>query len=185
MNYKNILALTLSLVIVGCSTESQKVVSNEQKVVSKEHDEKAAHASVGKPSAPINMSYKVLTENPVPGQEIEIQVAFSSPLKTAISAEMKATEGLSMVSQEKSWSAEVSKSGEYAGLPNIKVVAPADGIYYVHLVAQVMEAGTPQFKPFTIPVKVGSGEVDLESPGEVVEDEKGQKVIIQKVGGNN
>ncbi len=67
----------------------------------------------------------------------------------------------------------------------MKVVAPADGVYYVHLVAQVMDGGKLQYKPFTIPIKIGDAEVVLESPGEIITDEKGQKVIIQKVGSNN
>ncbi len=174
MNFKAMLILAFSASIVGCSAEKQKVAS-----VSTETN--SATASVGKPSAPINMTYKVLTENPVPGQEIEIRVAFSSPLKSTVSANMQAAEGLTWASANTRWQAEISKTGQYTNLPSIKVVAPANGVYYVHLVAQVMDNGKLQSKPFTIPVKVGNAEAKLQSPGEVITDEKGQKVIIQKV----
>ncbi len=178
MNLRLIMALTLTASVVGCSVEKQKVNSTNSET-------NQAVASIGKPSAPINMSYKILTDNPVPGQEIQIQVTFSSPLKSNVSASMKAAEGLTWASSEKSWQANISKSGQYSSLPNMKVVAPADGVYYVHLVAQVMDGGKLQYKPFTIPIKVGDAEVVLESPGEVITDEKGQKVIIQKVDSNN
>ncbi len=75
------MALALTASVVGCSVEKQKVNSTNSET-------NQAVASIGKPSAPINMNYKILTDNPVPGQEIEIQVTFSSPLKSNVSASM-------------------------------------------------------------------------------------------------
>lgn len=178
MNLRTIIVLSLTASVVGCGVEKQKVNSTNSEL-------NHATASVGKPSAPIDMSYRVLTEKPVPGQEIEIQVVFSSSLKSTVSANMKSAEGLTWASPEKSWQANLSKSGEYGALPNLKVIAPADGVYYLHLNAQVMDNGIQQSKPFVIPINVGDAERVLDSPGEIITDGKGQKVIIQKVDSSN
>jgi hypothetical protein len=178
MKFKTILAITLAVAITGCSADKAPVVPEKAKT-------KPSTGSVGKPSAPISMSYKVLTENPMPGQEIEIQVVFSSHIKKDVSANVKTAENLTWVSSEKSWQASFSKSGQYSAVPNLKVVAQEKGIFYIHIMANVMDNGKALYKPFVIPVNVGNVERTLESPGEIIVDENGQAVIVQKVDSDN
>ena len=172
MKLERIIVLSLALGIAGCTTDTKKVLTEGEKIVES--------APVGKPSAPISMNYKVLTENPKPGQEIEIQIEFSSTISSSISAEMKAAKDLTWINSEKTWEVSMSKSGESKALPSLKVSASENGMYYVYLMASITDNGKKLYKPFTIPVKVGNGELNLESPGEIQVDDKGQRVIIQK-----
>ena len=177
MNFKTVLAITLAVAITGC-TDKAPTVSEKNKI-------KLSTTSVGKPSAPISLNYQVLTENPVPGQEIEIKVAFSSLIKTDISINVKAAENLTWISTEKSLQSSLNKSGQYSEVPNLKVMAQENGIFYIYIMANVMENGQALYKPFVIPVNVGNVEKVIESPGNVVVDENGQIVIIQKVDTDN
>ena len=178
MNFKTIIVSSLALAIAGCASEKQAQVT--------EVDNKEVQtASVGKPSAPISMHYKVLTENPKVGDQVEIKVEFSSTAKSTISANMTAAKSLNWFNSEKSWQTSLNKSGQQSELPTLKVSADQKGVYYIHLMASVEVEGKTLYKPFTIPVNVGNGTVSLESPGEVVTDDKGQKVIIQSVDSDN
>ena len=79
----------------------------------------------------------------------------------------------------------MNKSGVREALPVLKVIAPQNGLYYIRLVANVIKDGKTLAKPFVIPVKVGDGELVLEPAGEIVTDDKGQRVIIQKAETDN
>ncbi|WP_196139916.1 hypothetical protein [Aliikangiella sp. G2MR2-5] len=146
------------------------------------HNEKQSNSvkqSVGKPSAPIYMNYKLLTKNPSAGEQIEISLSFSSRVKSGIRANITPSDKLTWVSQQLDLHSELRKSGERSALPTLKVVAPKDGIFYIHLVASVEENGQILSKPFTIPVVVGKGDTQLEV-GQYEIDSKGQKVKVMK-----
>ncbi|MBV1908944.1 MAG: hypothetical protein KUG78_06445 [Kangiellaceae bacterium] len=177
MKFKTILTSTIIFTLAGCTIDSSTVSPLPEK--------DSQSGPIGKPSAPISMSYKILTENPKAGDEIEIQVTFSSTVSSAISTSMKSAKKLTWLNSKTNWESTLSKSGERSRIPSLKVSAEEDGIYYVHLMASVVEQGNTLFKPFTILVNVGSVEPILESAGEIVVDEKGQKIIIQDGDSNN
>ncbi|MCP3673482.1 MAG: hypothetical protein GY829_03275, partial [Gammaproteobacteria bacterium] len=55
--------------------------------------------------------------------------------------------------------------------------------YYIRMMATIELDGKSLSKPFIIPVRVGDSTFELEPVGEVVTDEKGQTLIIQKADG--
>ena len=171
------LAALLSSAIMACTSESGQQISHVEK--------KPANSSYSKPGAPISMDYKVLNTSPKAGDEIAIEVSFKSNVKTPIKSQMTSAKKLTWLNSSKNWNSQLQKSGEREPLPQLKVMAPADGMYYITLVATIEHDGQTMAKPFTIPVKVGEGPFELEPVGEVVTDEKGQRVIIQKGESNN
>ncbi len=92
---------------------------------------------------------------------------------------MTSAEKLTWSNNNTSWQSVLKNNGERESLPLLKIVAPADGLYYIHLMASIEKDGKVLSKPFTIPVKVGTGEVKFDPVGEVSVDQNGQKVIIQ------
>lgn len=178
MKSKLVLTSAIILSLAGCTADSSQTIMLEGK--------DSQSSPISKPSAPISMVYKVLTENPKAGDEIEIQVEFSSSISSTVSSKMKTSKDLDWLNTKSEWNSTLNKSGLRSDIPMLKVSAPKDGVYYVNLMASVIdESGKVLYKPFTIPVTVGNGTVILESPGEIVLDEKGQKVIIQNVDSNN
>jgi len=173
--------LLSSLSLFACSNDSKKQIPTEEK--------KSLVASslavstvkpIGKPSAPIAMSYKILTDSPQPGDEIEIAVQFQSSVDSAIATKLNSAKKLSWLSSKKQWKMTRKSHNKPRAIAPIKVMAEKQGVYYIHLMASVVDgSGKVLYKPFTIPVKVGNGEVKLESVGEVTTDDKGQKIIIQ------
>jgi len=175
MNIVNKLSVIviLAATMVGCTVESNKKTSELNKSVPVQ--------PLGKPSAPISMSYKILTESPKAGDEIEIQVRFQSRVKSPIKVQMDNAKNLTWHNSSKNWEPRVNKSGLSEPLPLIKISAPKNGLYYVNLIASVKEDGQMLAKPFTIPVRIGEGSVELDSTGEVMVDENGQKIIVHKI----
>lgn len=168
-----LLAAILASVNVGCTTSNDQIIGPVEKNKNVE--------PVGKPSAPISMSYKVLTASPQPGQEIEIELKFSSKINSAIVVEANSSANkLTLLNANKSWQSALNKSGDRQALPVLKVIGPEAGLFYFRLVANVVEDGKTMAKAFVIPVKVGDSETEVESNGKIVTDEKGQRVIIQK-----
>lgn len=170
---KVLILAILTSILFGCAADREQVTS----VV----EEKWIVAPTGKPSAPISMKYRILTSTPKVGEEIEVEVSFQSKVESAINVKTNFSDNkLSFLNNNKSWQSSMNKSGVRQALPVLKVVAPDNGLYYIRLVANVTLDGKTLAKPFVIPVKVGDGEVALEPVGEIVIDDKGQKVIIQK-----
>ena len=176
-NQLGVFAVVL-MILTGCTKETQTTVVGTT-------DKGATTQTTSKPSAPIYMSYKVMTESPAPGEEILIAVDFSSSIKSEVSAEMASAKKLTWVSNQTKWRFSPSKSEDLNDQTKFRVVAPEDGVYYINFVASVEQDGKVQRKPFTIPVNVGNGKVNLQSAGEVIIDDKGQKVIVQEVDSND
>lgn len=173
---KTLLVTFVAAGLVACSSEQPNVASTEVSKSAKAPFKR----SIGKTGAPIDMQYKILNAKPQVGQEIEIEVSFNTPLKSSVNSQFHAPEKLIWVSSAKSFESSVNKASQRSTIPNIKVVAEKEGVFYVHLVASVMHDGKRLAKPFTIPVRVGNGAFELEKPGEVKVDEKGQTIIVQK-----
>ena len=173
--------LSISIcILAGCTADTTETSQVDSKI-----DKQPVSAIVGKPSAPITMQYRLLTTSPKAGEEIEIEVSFDSTAATTVTSQLTSAENLTWLNREKNWHSTSSKSGEHASLPRIKVVAPQDGRYYLRFVAEVEINGEKQAKPFTIAINVGDGAVNVDSVGEVITDEKGQKLIIQKAESDN
>jgi len=172
--YKTSLLTALIGSLVACTADHDQTITH---TTEKELTQKTI---VGKPSAPISMSYKMLNSTAQPNEEINIEVSFQSQFDSPISIQMNSAEKLTWLNNSKNWQREMNKSGVRETLPPLKVIAPENGLYYIRLMASVVIDGKTLSKPFTIPVKVGDGSVVLEPVGEVVVDEKGQRVIIQK-----
>ena len=172
-SYSIACALTLGLVACGAEVQTEQPTDVSSK--------KATHShSYQKPGAPIEMTYQVLTQAPQVGDEIEIEVSFDSSIKSMISTQMNAAKGLEFLNENTSWQSFANKSGLFESLPRLRVIAPSEGLFYINLVASIEEDGKVQSRPFVIPVKVGNGEVKLESTGQVITDENGQKLIVHK-----
>ncbi|WP_168204027.1 hypothetical protein [Aliikangiella coralliicola] len=172
------LAALLGGALMACTSESG------QRVVSQVEKSPVSH-TYSKPGAPITMTYNVLTSSPKAGEEIEIEVSFKSAAKSSVKSEMASAKKLTWLNGNTNWTSQLQKSGQRESLPVLKVIAPQNGIYYINLVASVEQDGKTMAKPFTIPVKVGEGPFELAPVGEVVTDEKGQRVIVQKAESNN
>ena len=172
--------VTLTVLLTACGTDTKVEQTTEAPVKTK-----ASTTTYQKPGAPISMNYQILTQAPQPGDEIEIEVRFDSSIKSTISTKMTKGENLTLLNQEKSWQSFANKSGDFGTLPKLRFTADSEGIHYLNLIATVEEEGEVLSRPFIIPIKVGNGEVELESVGEVVTDGKGQKVIIQKAQKSN
>jgi len=141
-------------------------------------------ASPGKPSAPISMAYQVLTKSPQPGQEIEIAVSFKSTQQSNINAQLQSAEKLTWVNAEKSWQSSPQKNGAWSSLPHLKVVAPQNGLYFIHMMASVELDGKLVYKPFTLAVQVG--EPSTTNPNaNIIEDENGEKLHVQQGDSHN
>ena len=169
------LLAVISLVLSACTadtTEPTKKVAETKKQVTR--------PITGKPSAPITMEYRILTSAPKAGEEIEVEVNFKSPVANIVSSKLTSAENMTWLNSEKSWQIQSNKSGQSNAMPNLKVIAPEDGRYFLRFVAEVEVEGVKQAKPFTIAIEVGDGPFEPESTQEVVTDKKGQKVIIQK-----
>lgn len=169
--------VVLAGLVIGCTVDKNQVINATEKTI--------PISPIGKPGAPISMSYKILTESPDPGEEIEIEVKFESRIKSAIAVKANSNNKLIWTSTEKEWSSVANKLGVRDVLPLLRVTAPEKGIFYIHLVANVVQDGKTLAKPFTIPVKIGNDPIELESVGEVVTDESGQRIIIQKAKSDN
>ena len=168
-----LLAATLAMVNVGCTANNDQTIAPVEKNKGIE--------PIGKPSAPISMSYKVLTASPQPGEAIEIELKFSSKINSDIVVKANSSANkLTLLNANKSWQSVINKSGTRQALPVLKVVASEAGLYYFRLVANVVEDGKSMAKAFVIPVKVGDSEIEIEPVGKIVTDDKGQRVIIQK-----
>ncbi len=169
--FKNLSVILATTFMVACTAETpQKNMNSNQKTITVN----------GKSGAPITMEYSVITQSPKAGDEIEIQVSFKSKLRSAVKVEVTSAEKLTWLSGDKNWQNIVNKSGIRESQPPLRVIASEDGVYYIHLIASIEENNSIMAKPFTIPVSVGNGVRILEEVGDVVTDEKGQKVIIQK-----
>lgn len=183
-----ILSTLLSLGLVACKTEqdaSAMTLADQTTQPAPAQAGAEIRVNGGKPSpAPISMNYQILTENPKAGQEIEVQVGFSSQLKSAIHTRISEPERFSLLNSTRSFTTQPNQFAKPGTSPKLVVVAPEDGIYYLRLIATIELDGQPVSKPFVIPVKVGSGEVKLQPVGEKVTDDSGQTLIIQKADDN-
>jgi len=159
--------------------------SDNNQTTVKSAERKIVNTPIGKPSAPISMSYKILNTSFKANEEINIEVTFQSRIDSPISIQMNSAKKLTWLNNNKNWQREMNKSGIRETLPPLKVIAPENGLYYIRLMASVVVDGKTLSKPFTIPVKVGDDPVELEPVGEVIIDEKGQRIIIQKSESNN
>lgn len=169
------LIATVSL-LLSCSSEQENRLSakpiTEQKSVLK--------TATSKTSAPISMQYKVLTQSPAVGQEIEIEVSFQSRVKSSINSKMTIAKKLLWVNDNTTWQSGFNKLNQREALPLLKVIASEEGRFYIHLIASIEVNGKLLSKPFIIAVNVGNAALKLAPAGEIMTDEKGQKIIIQK-----
>jgi hypothetical protein len=177
--------LTLATSVFGCSSDFNNADANNSNANNNSHlateQSKVKAGPIGKPSpAPISMQYKVLNSGAQPGETINLELKFDSPVKSAIQTKMTMAENLTVINKSNQWTSQMSKSGEREPLPQLQVVAPANGIYYIRFVASIEKEGKTLSKPFIVPLNVGNVAVELEPVGEVITDDKGQKVLIQK-----
>ncbi len=175
MKMMNTLLLTtaMAVMVVGCAADKERAETQVKKQTIIE--------PIGKPSAPISMSYKILTDSPKPGEEIEIEVNFQSKVESVIFVKANTSANkLTLINANKNWQSSMNKSGDRETLPVMKVTTSVEGLHYLRLVANVIKDGKTLAKAFVIPVKVGDSKVEIEPAGEIVTDDKGQRVIIQK-----
>lgn len=141
----------------------------------------------GKPSAPINVEYQLLTPAPKPGDEIHIQLNLTSVTQSPIDCQLISANQLTWLNQQTGWQIQADQSGNYAQLPLFKMVAPAEGLFYLYLSASIEIDGQIMQKPFAIPVAVGdisklskSAAAKSADQNHIQIDQKGQKILIQK-----
>lgn len=160
--------------IFGCTSEtSQTETASIEKA-------EVVHKYVGKPSAPILMNYEISNKQIEAGEEFEVNIEFSTSTKSEISLASTSAKTLNLLSDSKNWRSDILKPGEKAKAPSLRLIATENGTHYIKLVASIQHEGKIKSKPFVIPVVVGDGQVNLKAAGEVITDDKGQKVIIQK-----
>ncbi len=170
----------LILLVIGCISRKEHSVEKEES----QPIRREVFASPGKPSAPITMNYKILSKNLKAGDEIEIEVTFTSTVNSPITSEMTSSGKLDWINSERSWQIPVNLTGPREKLPRVKVVAPKEGLFYIHFVAKIDDGNQKMTKAFSIPIKIGDGPIKLKPPGKVVTDSKGQRIIIQKADSN-
>ena len=174
------LTLLLTNLLMACTSDNN-AVAQQPKVASEN-----VETYVGKPSAPISMNYVISKQNLEPGDEFSIQLDFHSPTESPISIKTTSTEKLTLLNAQTKWQTSATAPGRREVLPALNFVAPENGTFYIKLLASVeQEDGKILSKPFVIPVVVGDGAIQLQPVGEVVIDDNGRKIIIQKGDSSN
>lgn len=141
---------------------------------------------IGKPSsAPISMSYQVLTKTPKVGQPIEVATKFTSNVLAPIDVKLTSAKQMKWSGTETFWQSKLNAQGKYQNVPTFNVTAKNEGTFYIRLMASIEVDGKVRSKPFVIPVTVGQPLQKLESNANVKTDSKGQKIIIQKAEQSN
>ena len=176
---KALTVMVFAGMMVGCTSDDSAVESPAKT------ETKKVLIPTGKPSAPITMNYVISKQNLAPGEAFSLQLNFQSALKSSISVKTNSPEKLTLLNTQTKWQTNMTQSGEREILPVLNLVAPENGTYYIRLMASVEQDGKVFSKPFVIPVVVGDGAIHLEPVGEVVIDDNGQKVLIQKGDSSN
>ncbi len=184
LSSKTYLALVAVSLVSGCTAEPGMPEINKVEHQAK-IEKKVVTTPIGKPSAPITMSYVISKENIKPGDEFTVDLEFQSRVDSKISINTNSFKKLNLMNTQKSWSTGMIKSGKRDSQPKLNFVATENGTFYIKLMAGVVQDGNILLKPFVVPVVVGDGAVNLQAVGEVITDEKGQRVIVQKGSTNN
>ena len=123
----------------------------------------------------IKFEHSLSDERATVGVPYKIMVDFSGKADSLMKTEFSTSSSLSMMS-DTSASIQMNKTGK-AETQTITVVPQTEGIHYVN----IFEPGSKQ-KPSVIRIIAGDKDIKeyLQTPGEIVEQEDGTKVITMK-----
>jgi len=173
------LAVLLSSAAVACTSDNNVVEQTEKSESNK------VRSYIGKPGAPITLDYILSKKNLKPGEEFNVQLSFQSSVESPIIVKASSFKKLTLLNSQKNWQTGLTKSGHRETLPALNLIALENGTFYIKLLASVEQNGQTFYKPFVIPVVIGDGAIQLQPVGEVVIDDNGQKIIIQKGDSSN
>lgn len=168
---KNILTTISTLLLLAACQQSEVV---ETKMADKESAEVTQTVNT---VATTNMKFehRVSTERAQVGVPYTIDIDFSGSADSVLDAEFSTSSNMNMMSKS-SESIQLSKAGK-AETHTITVVPQTEGFHYVNII----QPGANQ-KPSVIRVIAGDKDIQeyLKTPGTIVEQEDGSKVISMK-----
>lgn len=167
-----VLVLSASLfAIAGCNESAPTKVKAEQAP-----EETRPAAVVGKPTAPIDISYEVLS-SPEKGQPLQISVSVSPKVEAAnLVVDLRTSDAVQMNTTDGHWQMYNQKLGQ-TDTRTITVVPTSDGHHEIVVHAGIEIDGVMQSRVLVIPFHVGVvQEIAVEK--EVSYDEDGTAVVV-------
>ena len=165
-----LITFTAILFLTACQ---QSKVTESAMVDKKTADSTKVVSTV--PTTNMRFEHRLSAERAQVGVPFEIQLDFSGSSDSVLNTEFSASSGLQMMSKETE-SFQVNKSGK-VDTHTITIVPQSEGIHYVNII----QPGAKE-KPSVIRVIAGDKDIKeyLQTPGTVVEQEDGSKVISMK-----
>lgn len=163
-----LLILTASLLLSACQ---QSKVADAKIDTAAENVQTVSAAS----TSALKFEHRTSAERAQIGVPYEIEIDFLGNADSMLNAEFSASPGLNMLNN-KAASIQMKKSGK-ADTHTITVVPQSEGIHYVNII----QPGANQ-KPSVIRIIAGDKDIKeyLQTPGTLVEQEDGSKVISMK-----
>ena len=132
-------------------------------------------ASPGKPSAPISMSYQIMS-NPLVGQPVLINVVVSSP-EGPVNVHYGITDRSALMFQDGQVERLEIVDPSSGVSRQLSVIPQREGRLYVNVSAEVQTPGGSMIRSMAIPIKVGAAPAQATPNGERVEGPDGEAVI--------
>jgi len=131
--------------------------------------------SPGKPTAPISISYEIMSR-PIVGQAVQINVKVSSA-KGPVTVRYSIVDGSALMFQNGQVERlEIADPSE-GGINQLAVIPQREGRLYVNVSAEVQTPGGPMIRSMAIPIKVGSAPQTPTINGELKEGPGGETVV--------
>jgi len=168
--------LVIAVLLSGCNAETR--VTNDEPAKLQKNSLQQKYP--GKPHAPVYMKYSLPKKIAV-GDVIEIELQFRSDidadgLHVAVNLQEDGVLALNSMNQ---YAFGVQSKGQHNPL-SLSLQASANGLFYVHLTATLVNQGQSQSRSFSLPVKVGDVDMQkqLKRSGQLGKDSKGRSIII-------
>ena len=172
-----LLILTTSLFLFACQQSKVAEANNVDELSSTAPAVETPIAVAVKAGNSLKVQHRLSSERAKIGVPYEIELDFSGPADSSFTAEFSTTPGLSLTSTVNA-NIQMNKTGQ-SETQTITLLPQQEGIHFV----TVYRAGVnQQQKPTAIKVIVGDKDIKeyLQTPGELVEQEDGSKVISMK-----
>jgi hypothetical protein len=158
-------ALLLLALMAGCGHDDadSAQINNTIHIVKKaktgptvaEQTKGMAVASSGKPTAPVDIKFDI-KQKPATGTPVDVEIAFLPAMPAdSLAVDLVPSEGLVMQVAENPLQIAGIEAGKIYRR-TVTVTAPADGMYYLGIVATLKIAEQLQTRSFSIPLIVGS-----------------------------
>lgn len=162
--------------LTGCKAESGSIES--QLVQSTVHDKSSLYP--GKPHAAVDMKFDL-------PESISVNKAFNVELKLISGMDADNLElvvsankyELELLNAEKSYSLGIQQKKQNNNL-TISIMPKAEGLFYLNVIATLVNQGSSQSRSFAVPIQVGDKKHQpaMKSSGKQEQTESGERLII-------